>query len=88
MVYASPKSLFREELWLYIRQLGRVFDISCVLVVDVNQPLDIWDKSGGRMINKRQANKLRNTIDGCQFIDMVYRDHLALGVMGGEEKKT
>lgn len=36
VVYASPKALVRDELWLYLQQLGRVVDIPWVVIGDVN----------------------------------------------------
>lgn len=43
-MYVSVKNVIREELWLYIRQMGEVVDLPWVLIGNTNQPLDHKDK--------------------------------------------
>lgn len=73
VVYASSKPLIREKLWLYIQQLGKVIGIMWVLIGDINQPLDSWDKRGGRPINRKMADKFWSTIDLCQMLDIGFQ---------------
>lgn len=43
-----------------------------MLIGDVNQPLDSWDKCGGRPVNRVLADRLRHTVDTCNLMDLHY----------------
>lgn len=73
VVYASPKPLCREDLWLYIKEMGAIITIPWLLIGDFNQPLEVQDKQGGRTVNWRQAYKLQNMVDSCQLMDLGYQ---------------
>lgn len=49
---------FREVLWRYVMRLGDCIRASWLLIGDTNQPLESWDKYGGRNISWRKNQTL------------------------------
>lgn len=73
VVYASLKAYIMNDLWLYLRKLGSIVNIAWVVAGEVNQPLDIGDKKGGKPFNQTLAHHLKSTIDDCNLIDMGFQ---------------
>lgn len=73
VVYASPLFQFRNHLWHYIGEMGSIVDIPWVVIGDVNQTLDHWDKHGGRPIHWDRAAALRQVIDSFQLVDLGFQ---------------
>lgn len=73
LIYASPHPMCREELWLYIKQMGEFITIPWLLIGDFNQPLTTQDKYGGRAVNWRQAAQLQHLVDACQLLDLGFQ---------------
>lgn len=73
VVYASPNYQIREKLWQHIIELEYVINFPWVVIGDVNQPLETKDKRGGRPINMKLAEKLRQTIYSCNLIDVGFQ---------------
>lgn len=46
MLYASPRAATLEDLWNHLCDMWIFINISWVVMGDVNQPLDDWDKKG------------------------------------------
>ncbi|KAI5659406.1 hypothetical protein M9H77_28199 [Catharanthus roseus] len=69
-IYASPKLVFPEALWQYVRQLGTVIEVLWLLVGGFNQVLSEEDKLGGRAISWRKTKSLLDTLDACSLFDL------------------
>lgn len=70
IIYASSNPNYRDKLWSYLQQLGKIIRVARLVVGDVNQPMETAEKHGGRPINKNRAAKLRGVINNCQLIDL------------------
>lgn len=46
IIYASPQHHNRKHLWQYIGEMGKIVNTPWMVIGDVNQPLDNWDKYG------------------------------------------
>lgn len=69
-VYASPNLAFRNSLWIYLEELGRVMTRPWLLLGDFNQVLRESEKRGGGPLRGNGATRFANKIATCGLLDL------------------
>lgn len=70
IIYASINPRFREELWNYLKKLGRLIHISWLLIGDFNQITSPLEKQGGSPPNTTRMRQLQEVVDEGRLLDL------------------
>lgn len=65
--------IYRMELWSYLKQLGSLMTAPWLVIGDFNQVLHADKKWGGRRVNMANAERLREVVDACSWIDLGFQ---------------
>lgn len=68
-MYASTVLVHREELWSYLKELGRNLSSDWFLLGAFSQQLNLKDKTWGAKFKYQQARKLGDVLESCDLTD-------------------
>ncbi|KAJ1391136.1 Ulp1 protease family, C-terminal catalytic domain [Sesbania bispinosa] len=74
-VYASPRPILREELWLLLPHIATLTSVPWVVIGDFNSSLLTEEKYGGAPPSERLMSRFRTVLNQCGLIDLGFVGH-------------
>lgn len=69
-IYASPRFAKWRLLWSNIEEVGKLHNLSWLMIGDFNEVLCVEDKFEGNQVNLNKALKLKAYLDSYSFVDL------------------